>query len=75
MTPKQIQERFQIPDLPTQISEIGVPKGTAVKAGIVSPDRLGNGGNVVQIELQTRLDMKWVERTEDLQTWLRKNSK
>lgn len=75
MTPKQIQERFQIPDLPTQISEIGVPKGIPVKAGIVSPDRLGNGGNVVQIELQTRLDMKWVERTEDLQTWLRKNSK
>ena len=75
LSPKQIQERFQIPSLPTQISKVKVPKGTRVRIGAVQPGRNGRGGDVIQFEIREKnLDIKWYSETEGLQSWLMKNS-
>lgn len=62
LTPKQIQEKFALPDTPTHIADVDVPKGTRLRAGTVNPiEGWGNGdgqqfdfiGNYIDRELFT----------------------
>lgn len=62
LTPKQIQEKFALPDTPTHIADVDVPKGTRLRTGTVNPiEGWGNGdgqqfdfiGNYIDRELFT----------------------
>lgn len=54
LTPEQIRSKFALPELPSFVSEVHVPAGTAVRTGVVNPI-FGGTGNATQFELLTRL--------------------
>jgi len=54
LTDREIQSKYALPELPTFMSEVHVPAGTRVRAGIVNPVFHGIG-NAIQYELLQRL--------------------
>jgi filamentous hemagglutinin len=54
LTPQQIQSKYALPEVPTFISEVHVPSGTRIRAGMVNPVFDGVG-NATQYELLQRL--------------------
>ena len=55
LTPKQIQQKYALPNLPTHISDVNIPKGTGIRSGKVGANYGSNGGNT-QYELLERLE-------------------
>lgn len=51
LTALQIKEKFALPDVPTNISEIYVPAGTRVRVGIAAPQKGWGTGGGTQYEL------------------------
>ena len=41
LSPKEIQRKFQLPELPTFVSDVNVPKGTKMQYGAVNPGLKG----------------------------------
>ena len=54
LTPKQIQQKYALPNLPTHIVNAQIPKGTKLRAGKVGANYGSQGGNV-QYELLQRV--------------------
>ena len=45
LTPAQIQDKFALPKMPTQVVDVTVPKGTRIRTGTTAPVKgWGNGG-------------------------------
>jgi hypothetical protein len=55
LTPEQIKDKYAIPDLPTQITDVYVPAGTRIRVGTAAGNKFGSGGGI-QYELLQRLD-------------------
>ncbi len=55
LTPKQIQDKYALPYMPTHITDVSLPKGTRIRAGKVGPNFGRRGGNV-QYELLDRVE-------------------
>ena len=55
LSAKQIQDKFALPELPTQISDVSLPTGTKIRVGVAGKvEGWGNGGGV-QVEVLERL--------------------
>ena len=53
LSPQEIQNKFALPELPTQVSDVLVPSGTQVRIGVAGKvDGWGNGGGVQVQALQ-----------------------
>ena len=55
LSPKQIQEKFNLPDTPKYISDVKVPKETKVRVGKVGKNKWGTSEGANQYELQERI--------------------
>ncbi|NNE64672.1 MAG: hypothetical protein HKN34_11365 [Gammaproteobacteria bacterium] len=55
LTPKQIQQKYALPNLPTHRSKATIPEGTRIRIGKVGPNFGFKGGNI-QFELLDRVE-------------------
>lgn len=58
LTPRQIKDKFALKDLPKYVSDVYVPKGSRIRAGIVAPQKGWGKGGAIQYELQGKLPDK-----------------
>lgn len=55
LTPQQIQDKFALPQIPTQITEVNVPSGTIVRIGEAGDVPGWGRGGGIQIQLMDRI--------------------
>ena len=55
LSPAQIQQKFSLPQVPTQITEVNVPSGTTVRFGESGPIQGWGAGGGTQIQLMDRI--------------------
>ncbi len=55
LTPSQIQEKFDLPHLPTHVVDVKPPTGTPIRSGTVNSDNFGGSGGGTQFELLERI--------------------
>ena len=55
LTPAQIKDRFDLPNLPTHVVDVTPPVGTSIRTGTVNSGNFGGTGGAVQFELKDRL--------------------
>ncbi|MEW6516614.1 MAG: TadE family protein [candidate division FCPU426 bacterium] len=55
LSARQIKDKYALPEIPTQISEVKVPKGTKMRTGIAGPQEGWGKGGGVQYELQNEI--------------------
>ena len=51
LTPVQIKDKFALPEMPTQTSEVTIPAGTKIRVGEVAPQNGWGGGGGTQYEI------------------------
>jgi filamentous hemagglutinin len=67
LTANEIKDKFNIPNLPTEISQVNVPEGTTIRMGLVGPNIFGNASGGVQYEiLIEKLPKEWFSKIGDL---------
>ena len=66
LSPIQIKEKFNLPEVPTQISEVHVPAGTSVRTGTIGPNAFGSSKGATQYELRQQLDETLFKNTQNL---------
>lgn len=52
LSPTEIAKKFNIPDVPTRISKVTIPKGTNLRTGVVGPNKFGKSQGAIQFEIQ-----------------------
>jgi hypothetical protein len=66
LTPKQIQERFALPEVPAYLSDVHVPAGTRLRVGTVGEQPGWGTGGATQYELLERLPSAAFQNTRPL---------
>jgi hypothetical protein len=64
-SPRQIHEKFALPDLPTHFSEVTIPEGTNMRMGIAAPN-FGNEGKGIQFEILEKIPTENFKNTKQL---------
>ena len=57
LSPAQIKEKFALPDMPTQVSDVTVPTGIPMRTGSVAPN-YGHQGGATQFEVLERMEFR-----------------
>ena len=55
LSPQQIQDRFDLPNTPTHVTDVKPPQGTMIRTGTVNSGNFGGNGGGTQFELQGRI--------------------
>jgi len=66
LTPRQIQQKFALPELPTHVSDVHVPAGTRIRVGTVGAQKGWGAGGGIQYELLERLPESAFQNTRAL---------
>lgn len=66
LTAEQIRDSLALPDLPTYISTVTVPRGTRIRVGKVAPQEMWGQGNSWQYQLLDRLPKSAFSRRHSL---------
>lgn len=56
ITAEQIQDRFDLPYLPTHIVNVTPPEGTKIRTGVVNSGNFGGNGGATQYQLLDKID-------------------
>jgi filamentous hemagglutinin len=59
LTPLQLKDKFDLPDLPTHIGTAIPPAGTRIAAGIVQPGNFGGAGGGTQFYFMQPVQKDW----------------
>jgi filamentous hemagglutinin len=63
LTPKQIQEKFALPELPTYISEVHLPKGSYLQIGTTASQVGWGSGGAIQYQALDWLNKNMFQNT------------
>lgn len=55
LTPQQIKSKFDLPELPTHITDVAPPQGTVIRVGTVNAENFGGNGGGTQFQLKSRI--------------------
>ncbi len=55
LSPQQIKDKFDLPELPTHITDIKPPRGTKIRTGSVNPGNFGGAGGGKQFQLKSKI--------------------
>lgn len=55
LTPQQIKDKFDLPYMPTHVTNVAPPRGTPITTGTVNSGSFGGSGGGIQFELMDRL--------------------
>jgi hypothetical protein len=55
LSPQQIQDRFDLPELPTHITDVNPPQGVVIRTGTVNAGNFGGAGGGIQFQLRGRI--------------------
>ncbi len=56
LTPQQIQDKFDLPEIPSHIVDVTPPEGTRIRTGTVNSGNFGGDGGSTQFELLEEID-------------------
>lgn len=59
LSPKELYQKFSLPIVPTEISDVALPNGTEIRIGIVSPRKGEPDGKTVQYDLMQKPPREW----------------
>jgi filamentous hemagglutinin len=59
LTPSQIKNKYDLPNLPTHIADVNLPKGTEVSVGTVNPNNFGGQGLGTQFYILDEAHTSW----------------
>jgi len=51
LSPAQIKAKYNLPDIPTKVSEVKVPPGTDIRSEMIGKNKFGNSEGAVQYEI------------------------
>lgn len=55
LTPQQIQDKFDLPEIPTHITDVNPPQGSKIRTGTVNSGNFGGNGGGTQFELRSTI--------------------
>ena len=62
----EIAKKFNIPDIPTQLSRADIPAGTKIRTGVVGPNKWGDSKGAIQYEiLKEYIPESWFKPLKD----------
>ena len=65
LTASEIAAKFNIPEVPSQLSRVDIPSGVKIRTGIVGPNAFGNSKGAIQYEIRmpdnARIPESWFQ--------------
>ena len=66
LTPQQIQDKFDLPELPTSVVDVTPPVGTTIRTGTVNAGNFGGDGGGTQFQLIDKIPNNAFSNTRPL---------
>lgn len=67
LTPQQLKDKFDLPELPTHIAKVSPPEGTNIAVGIVEKGNFGGQGKGTQFYSFDKPKDSWFQNSEVIQ--------